>query len=108
MRMMLAVLGHPADHRPLEREAAENGPEDAERPRGLEAAMREEPVEPDGDAETREDVEDEQDRDVRRPDGDAPQADHGGRERRRRRRDAEQRRDERRARTLKVRNGTAS
>ena len=48
--MVLAVGGDPFDHRPLDRHRAEHGEQRPHRARGLEAAVGEQPVVADGDA----------------------------------------------------------
>ena len=58
--MVLAVGGDPLDHRPLDRHRAEHGQQRPHRARGLEAAVGEQPVEADGDAEPGERVGDRQ------------------------------------------------
>ena len=56
-RVVAAVVGHPADHRPLDRQRAGDRQRDPQRPVGLERAVREQPVVADGDAEPGHDVE---------------------------------------------------
>ena len=48
--VVLAVGGGPFDHRPLDRHRAEHGEQRSQRARGLEAAVGEEPVIADRDA----------------------------------------------------------
>src|SRR3954469_20523668 len=65
-RVVLAVVGDPRDHRPLDRRRAEDRETAAHHAAGLEAAVREQAVEADGHAEAGERVDDREDGEVAR------------------------------------------
>ena len=62
--VVLAVVGDPGDHRPLDRRGAEGAHHGADRGTRLEAAMGEEPVEADRDPEPGRDVDQPEDDEV--------------------------------------------
>ena len=64
--------GHPAGHRALNCHGAKDSENDLRRPTRSEAAVGEQPVEPDGDPKAGDHVEDESDHDVGQIDGVPP------------------------------------
>ena len=89
-RVVLAVIGHPRDHRALDRHRAERGEDRSQRPAGGEAAVRQMAVEADRHAQAGEQVQDHEHRDVApaqqvgpglpagHPEGDPPAGGGGG------------------------------
>ena len=77
-RVVLAVVGDPLGERPLHRHAPENRPQGTERGARLEALVREEPVEADGDPQPAGDVEPREQHEVDRAHAAVPEQPDGG------------------------------
>ena len=71
--VVAAVVRHPADHGALDRHRAENGEQVLDRLEGLEGAVGQQAVEADGDAGSRQEVHDHEQRQVERADPLVPQ-----------------------------------
>ena len=93
VRVVLAMVGDPLADGTLRRHRAEHGEQRLDGTAGLEAAMREVAVEPDRDAEAGDEVEEPEEDQVDRADGDAPERGDDGQDAERRRHDGEQRDD---------------
>ena len=89
VRVVLAVVGHPVEHRPLEGGRAQHGEGVLERLVGLERAVGEQAVVADGDAEPGEHVAHGEDREVGAVHPLVPEQDDGGEHARERNEDAE-------------------
>ena len=80
VRVMLAVIGHPADHRALDGHRAHDREEVFDGLGGLEGPVREHPVEADRDPEARDHVHHDEQREVVPADDLVPQQDDRGEE----------------------------
>jgi hypothetical protein len=78
--MVLAVVGHPADHRTLHRDRSQHGEDVLDGAVGPERAVSQEAVKADRDAEAREQVQRRQDGQVGPPDHLVPEQWHGHQE----------------------------
>jgi hypothetical protein len=72
-RVVLAVVGHPGDHRALDRHRAEDRDHRAERPRGLKRPVREHPVVAERHAHAGDHVQTDEQPELQRPDRAVPQ-----------------------------------
>jgi hypothetical protein len=88
--VVLAMVGDPADHGPLHGHRAEHREAVADRAIGLVRAVREEPVEADRDAESRQRIPDREDRQVAPGDVAAPEEEDRSKEPGERNRDPDQ------------------